>query len=264
MPLPGGCPTRQGRTPHSSLSASSGDHSGPTSCPPSWVTASTVARGRWASRALPTGPGHAGVCPAERPEGGTGGWASTGIAVAVVRAEARCHTHPGRAPELPPLSPGRGRRAQPHWSPPAGSEPCRLRLYNSLTRSKVGARGGAAGAAGAAGTGQSCPPKPQAGALVTTHPGEAGPVTSRQGVRGGSRTLSDPGRAPTGFALRRVGLGSGCHQQARQKGPSPADCEAEPGSAPAPPPRMSGMGGVRTLPPVQGPCLEGLLHLRSV
>ncbi|XP_007535925.2 cysteine--tRNA ligase, cytoplasmic [Erinaceus europaeus] len=31
---------------------------------------------------------------------------------------------------------GRGRRVQPHWSPPAGSEPCRLRLYNSLTRSK--------------------------------------------------------------------------------------------------------------------------------
>ncbi|KAM5316950.1 cysteine--tRNA ligase, cytoplasmic [Glossophaga mutica] len=31
---------------------------------------------------------------------------------------------------------GRGRRAQPAWSPPAGSEPCKLRLYNSLTRSK--------------------------------------------------------------------------------------------------------------------------------
>uniref|UniRef100_A0A8C6MHR2 Cysteinyl-tRNA synthetase 1 n=1 Tax=Moschus moschiferus TaxID=68415 RepID=A0A8C6MHR2_MOSMO len=31
---------------------------------------------------------------------------------------------------------GRGRRAQPAWSPPAGSEPCQLRLYNSLTRRK--------------------------------------------------------------------------------------------------------------------------------
>ncbi|XP_054998734.1 cysteine--tRNA ligase, cytoplasmic isoform X1 [Sorex araneus] len=31
---------------------------------------------------------------------------------------------------------GKGRRAQPQWSPPAGSEPCKLRLYNSLTRSK--------------------------------------------------------------------------------------------------------------------------------
>uniref|UniRef100_A0A8D1K1C8 Cysteine--tRNA ligase, cytoplasmic n=1 Tax=Sus scrofa TaxID=9823 RepID=A0A8D1K1C8_PIG len=31
---------------------------------------------------------------------------------------------------------GRGRRAQPQWAPPAGSEPCQLRLYNSLTRSK--------------------------------------------------------------------------------------------------------------------------------
>uniref|UniRef100_A0A452DJU6 tRNA synthetases class I catalytic domain-containing protein n=1 Tax=Capra hircus TaxID=9925 RepID=A0A452DJU6_CAPHI len=27
-------------------------------------------------------------------------------------------------------------RAQPAWSPPAGSEPCQLRLYNSLTRRK--------------------------------------------------------------------------------------------------------------------------------
>ncbi|XP_036284693.1 cysteine--tRNA ligase, cytoplasmic [Pipistrellus kuhlii] len=31
---------------------------------------------------------------------------------------------------------GRGRRAQPPWAPPAGSEPCKLRLYNSLTRNK--------------------------------------------------------------------------------------------------------------------------------
>ncbi|XP_020826414.1 cysteine--tRNA ligase, cytoplasmic isoform X2 [Phascolarctos cinereus] len=31
---------------------------------------------------------------------------------------------------------GKGRRAQPQWSPPAGSEPSKLRLYNSLTRSK--------------------------------------------------------------------------------------------------------------------------------
>ncbi|XP_054426711.1 cysteine--tRNA ligase, cytoplasmic isoform X2 [Pteronotus mesoamericanus] len=31
---------------------------------------------------------------------------------------------------------GKGRRAQPTWSPPAGSEPCKLRLYNSLTRNK--------------------------------------------------------------------------------------------------------------------------------
>nr|XP_012381323.2 cysteine--tRNA ligase, cytoplasmic isoform X2 [Dasypus novemcinctus] len=31
---------------------------------------------------------------------------------------------------------GRGQRAQPRWSPPAGTEPCKLRLYNSLTRSK--------------------------------------------------------------------------------------------------------------------------------
>uniref|UniRef100_A0A5G2R1B5 Cysteine--tRNA ligase, cytoplasmic n=1 Tax=Sus scrofa TaxID=9823 RepID=A0A5G2R1B5_PIG len=41
---------------------------------------------------------------------------------------------------------GRGRRAQPQWAPPAGSEPCQLRLYNSLTRSKVSrARGGRGG-----------------------------------------------------------------------------------------------------------------------
>lgn len=33
---------------------------------------------------------------------------------------------------------GKGRRAQPQWSPPSGSESCKLRLYNSLTRSKVG------------------------------------------------------------------------------------------------------------------------------
>ncbi|XP_023393127.1 cysteine--tRNA ligase, cytoplasmic [Pteropus vampyrus] len=31
---------------------------------------------------------------------------------------------------------GRGRRAQPQWCPPAGSEPSQLRLYNSLTRNK--------------------------------------------------------------------------------------------------------------------------------
>ncbi|XP_023374084.1 cysteine--tRNA ligase, cytoplasmic isoform X2 [Otolemur garnettii] len=31
---------------------------------------------------------------------------------------------------------GRGRRVQPQWSPPAGTEPCKLHLYNSLTRNK--------------------------------------------------------------------------------------------------------------------------------
>ncbi|VFV28248.1 nucleosome assembly protein 1-like [Lynx pardinus] len=31
---------------------------------------------------------------------------------------------------------GKGRRGQPQWSPPAGSPPCKLRLYNSLTRNK--------------------------------------------------------------------------------------------------------------------------------
>ncbi|XP_073073418.1 cysteine--tRNA ligase, cytoplasmic isoform X2 [Manis javanica] len=31
---------------------------------------------------------------------------------------------------------GKGRRAQPQWSPPSRSESCKLRLYNSLTRSK--------------------------------------------------------------------------------------------------------------------------------
>ncbi|XP_043827345.1 cysteine--tRNA ligase, cytoplasmic isoform X2 [Dromiciops gliroides] len=31
---------------------------------------------------------------------------------------------------------GKGRRVQPQWSPPAGTKPCKLRLYNSLTRSK--------------------------------------------------------------------------------------------------------------------------------
>uniref|UniRef100_A0A8D1K5G1 Cysteine--tRNA ligase, cytoplasmic n=1 Tax=Sus scrofa TaxID=9823 RepID=A0A8D1K5G1_PIG len=38
----------------------------------------------------------------------------------------------------PPCGPpaSRGRRAQPQWAPPAGSEPCQLRLYNSLTRTK--------------------------------------------------------------------------------------------------------------------------------
>ncbi|XP_004599311.2 cysteine--tRNA ligase, cytoplasmic isoform X1 [Ochotona princeps] len=30
----------------------------------------------------------------------------------------------------------KGRRVQPQWSPPAGTPPCKLRLYNSLTRSK--------------------------------------------------------------------------------------------------------------------------------
>ncbi|XP_020826413.1 cysteine--tRNA ligase, cytoplasmic isoform X1 [Phascolarctos cinereus] len=34
------------------------------------------------------------------------------------------------------LQTSKGRRAQPQWSPPAGSEPSKLRLYNSLTRSK--------------------------------------------------------------------------------------------------------------------------------
>uniref|UniRef100_A0A8C9DV70 Cysteinyl-tRNA synthetase 1 n=1 Tax=Prolemur simus TaxID=1328070 RepID=A0A8C9DV70_PROSS len=31
---------------------------------------------------------------------------------------------------------GKGRCVQPQWSPPAGTEPCKLRLYNSLTRNK--------------------------------------------------------------------------------------------------------------------------------
>ncbi|XP_074086922.1 cysteine--tRNA ligase, cytoplasmic isoform X2 [Macrotis lagotis] len=34
------------------------------------------------------------------------------------------------------LQTSKGRRAQPQWSPPEGTEPCRLRLYNSLTRNK--------------------------------------------------------------------------------------------------------------------------------
>ncbi|XP_006911044.1 cysteine--tRNA ligase, cytoplasmic isoform X2 [Pteropus alecto] len=34
------------------------------------------------------------------------------------------------------LQASRGRRAQPQWCPPAGSEPSQLRLYNSLTRNK--------------------------------------------------------------------------------------------------------------------------------
>ncbi|EPY87591.1 hypothetical protein CB1_000234015 [Camelus ferus] len=34
------------------------------------------------------------------------------------------------------LQASKGRRAQPQWSPPARSEPCQLRLYNSLTRRK--------------------------------------------------------------------------------------------------------------------------------
>ncbi|XP_059875464.1 cysteine--tRNA ligase, cytoplasmic isoform X2 [Delphinus delphis] len=42
-----------------------------------------------------------------------------------------------RAPAPPcGLQASRGRRTQPPWSPPAGSEPCQLRLYNSLTRRK--------------------------------------------------------------------------------------------------------------------------------
>uniref|UniRef100_A0A5F9DAX6 Uncharacterized protein n=1 Tax=Oryctolagus cuniculus TaxID=9986 RepID=A0A5F9DAX6_RABIT len=36
------------------------------------------------------------------------------------------------------LHASKGRRVQPPWSPPAGTAPCQLRLYNSLTRSKVG------------------------------------------------------------------------------------------------------------------------------
>ncbi|KAM8968371.1 cysteine--tRNA ligase, cytoplasmic isoform X1 [Sarcophilus harrisii] len=38
--------------------------------------------------------------------------------------------------EPPRLQASKGRRAQPQWSPPAGTEPCKLRLYNSLTRTK--------------------------------------------------------------------------------------------------------------------------------
>ncbi|XP_014651248.1 PREDICTED: cysteine--tRNA ligase, cytoplasmic isoform X1 [Ceratotherium simum simum] len=34
------------------------------------------------------------------------------------------------------LQASKGRRVQPQWSPPARSEPCKLRLYNSLTRNK--------------------------------------------------------------------------------------------------------------------------------
>nr|XP_020024388.1 cysteine--tRNA ligase, cytoplasmic isoform X1 [Castor canadensis] len=34
------------------------------------------------------------------------------------------------------LQASKGRRVQPHWSPPSGTEPCKLRLYNSLTRNK--------------------------------------------------------------------------------------------------------------------------------
>uniref|UniRef100_H0WT90 Cysteine--tRNA ligase, cytoplasmic n=1 Tax=Otolemur garnettii TaxID=30611 RepID=H0WT90_OTOGA len=34
------------------------------------------------------------------------------------------------------LQASRGRRVQPQWSPPAGTEPCKLHLYNSLTRNK--------------------------------------------------------------------------------------------------------------------------------
>ncbi|XP_055470665.1 cysteine--tRNA ligase, cytoplasmic isoform X2 [Psammomys obesus] len=34
------------------------------------------------------------------------------------------------------LQASKGRRVQPQWSPPPGTEPCKLRLYNSLTRNK--------------------------------------------------------------------------------------------------------------------------------
>uniref|UniRef100_A0A8C5LH35 Cysteine--tRNA ligase, cytoplasmic n=1 Tax=Jaculus jaculus TaxID=51337 RepID=A0A8C5LH35_JACJA len=34
------------------------------------------------------------------------------------------------------LQASKSRRVQPQWSPPAGTEPCKLRLYNSLTRNK--------------------------------------------------------------------------------------------------------------------------------
>uniref|UniRef100_A0A2K6L4T2 Cysteine--tRNA ligase, cytoplasmic n=1 Tax=Rhinopithecus bieti TaxID=61621 RepID=A0A2K6L4T2_RHIBE len=34
------------------------------------------------------------------------------------------------------LQASKGRRVQPQWSPPAGTQPCRLHLYNSLTRNK--------------------------------------------------------------------------------------------------------------------------------
>uniref|UniRef100_A0A8C9AUJ2 Cysteine--tRNA ligase, cytoplasmic n=1 Tax=Prolemur simus TaxID=1328070 RepID=A0A8C9AUJ2_PROSS len=34
------------------------------------------------------------------------------------------------------LQASKGRCVQPQWSPPAGTEPCKLRLYNSLTRNK--------------------------------------------------------------------------------------------------------------------------------
>uniref|UniRef100_A0A8D1GWX3 Cysteine--tRNA ligase, cytoplasmic n=1 Tax=Sus scrofa TaxID=9823 RepID=A0A8D1GWX3_PIG len=63
------------------------------------------------------------------------------------RGAARLPVVPPRpAPDPAPLPAGRGRRAQPQWAPPAGSEPCQLRLYNSLTRSKVSrARGGRGG-----------------------------------------------------------------------------------------------------------------------
>ncbi|XP_043308046.1 cysteine--tRNA ligase, cytoplasmic isoform X2 [Cervus canadensis] len=43
---------------------------------------------------------------------------------------------PATGPRCGLQATGRGRRAQPEWSPPAGSEPCQLRLYNSLTRRK--------------------------------------------------------------------------------------------------------------------------------
>ncbi|XP_008582409.1 PREDICTED: cysteine--tRNA ligase, cytoplasmic [Galeopterus variegatus] len=34
------------------------------------------------------------------------------------------------------LQASKGRRVQPQWSPPSGTKPCKLRLYNSLTRNK--------------------------------------------------------------------------------------------------------------------------------
>lgn len=54
-------------------------------------------------------------------------------------ATARLSWDSGRSSRDPAALPpaGRGRRAQPQWCPPAGSEPSQLRLYNSLTRNKV-------------------------------------------------------------------------------------------------------------------------------
>uniref|UniRef100_F6UF61 Cysteine--tRNA ligase, cytoplasmic n=1 Tax=Monodelphis domestica TaxID=13616 RepID=F6UF61_MONDO len=49
---------------------------------------------------------------------------------------ARWFRHIGALAGAGPGQPSRGRRTQPPWSPPAGTEPCKLRLYNSLTRSQ--------------------------------------------------------------------------------------------------------------------------------